>query len=49
MDFRPRFRRSLTIALLAVFFSLAFGTTAALTSTGTIDTNHYAWNDNVVT
>jgi hypothetical protein len=47
MDFRPRFRRSLSIALLAAFLSLVFGTTAALASTGTIDpTNHYAWDDN---
>jgi hypothetical protein len=47
MDFRPRFRRSLSIALLAAFLSLVFGTIAALASTGTIDaTNHYAWDDN---
>jgi hypothetical protein len=47
MDFRPRFRCSLSIALLAAFLSLVFGTTAALASTGTIDaTNHYAWDDN---
>jgi hypothetical protein len=47
MDFRPRFRRSLTAALTAAFLSLVLGTTAVLASTGTIDaTNHFAWDDN---